>query len=226
VRKVPCRNFVPGEWYRCREHNKRRFHPSVGRDGHWVDPNMPRSKQADDKGNLVDMPAEGIGFIRTRPVGHTLLYEHGFTRKPRNVGRILPKFCVRLWKRIRAMRLRGGGDDESQERGDPNAIVEALDPMVSGLDDVVKATRFAMAAFIAALLVTGIGIALREFPEAQALIYVVATLAFVLAWAAVNSGIRLREWDWLTRSCKRSLIWWLKVFAPVAILNVVFTMVN
>lgn len=98
--------------------------------------------------------------------------------------------------------------------------------MVSGLDDVVKATRFALAAFVSALLVTGIGIAFKNAPTAQALVYVLATLAFVLAWAAVNSGIRLREWDWLSRSCKKSLIWWLKIFAPVAVLNVVFTIVN
>ena len=84
-----------------------------------------------------------------------------------------------------------------------NAIVEAQNPMVSGLDDVVKATRFALAAFVSALLVTGIGIAFKNAPTAQALVYVLATLAFVLAWAAVNSGIRLREWDWLSDRARK-----------------------
>ena len=225
-RKIPCRNFVPGEWHRCGKHNKRVFHRSVGRNGHWVDPKMPRWKQADDRGNLVDAPAKGVGFIRTRPVGHTLLYEHGYTRKPGNAAAIFPEFWQNLWRRIRSISLRNPRDDDSQESGNPDTVVEARDPMVSGLDDVVKATRFALAAFIAALLVTGIGIAFKDFPKTQALIYVLATLAFVLAWASVNSGIRLREWDWLGRSCKKSLIWWSKIFAPVAVLNVVFTMVN
>ena len=221
--KIPCRIFVPGEWYRCRHHNSVRYHRSVS-GGHFVDTKIPRWKQVDRRGKLVDAPAIGIGFIRTRPVGHTLLYEFGYTRTPGNVASILPEFSKKLWRRVRAVRLRGSGDDEAEDRGDPNSIVEAQDPMVSELDSVVTATRFALGIFIAALLTTGISMLFTGSP--QAMIQWVATLAFVLAWAAVNSGIRLREWDWLSRSCRKSLVWWLKIFLPVALLNVVFMMVN
>jgi hypothetical protein len=130
-RRYPCRNPVGGEWYRCGTHRKERYHKSVGRGGHVVDTKIPRWQQVDRNGNLVDKPAIGVGFIRTRPAGHTLLYEHGYTRTPRNMFSILPRFAKNLWRRIRAITLRVPG--EPARAGDANAIVTADDPLVSGL---------------------------------------------------------------------------------------------
>jgi hypothetical protein len=103
-KRRPCRMPVPGEWYRCRHHNRERYHRSVS-GGHTVDTKIPRWQQVDRRGRLVDKPAIGVGFIRTRPAGHTLLYEHGYTRTPRNVLRLLPRSAAKLWRRIRTVRL-------------------------------------------------------------------------------------------------------------------------
>jgi hypothetical protein len=108
--------------------------------------------------------------------------------------------------------------------GDADRIVDAEDSLASGLNSVVSATRFAVATFAAALISTLISMLFDG--TVQAVIQWLATLAFVLAWTAINSGIRLREWDWLMRACKKSLLWWLRIFIPVAILNLIFTFAN
>lgn len=215
----PCRIPVPGEWHRCWHHNSTRYHRSVG-GGHVVDVKIRRWQQVDHNRRLIVVPRVGMGFVRTRPVGRTLLYEHGYARTPRNVLSILPEFFRKLWGRIRDMRLRGR-EAEPIEVGDPSQAVAAEDSLAAGLRTVVSATRFAVATFAAALVVTLVSILFDG--SARTVIQWVATLAFVLAWAAINSGIRLREWDWLSRACRKSLLWWLRIFVPVGILNAVFT---
>ncbi|MGH3865280.1 MAG: hypothetical protein ACRDQ4_03915 [Pseudonocardiaceae bacterium] len=54
----------------------------------------------------------------------------------------------------------------------------------------------------------------------------VATLGFVLAWAAVSSGVYQKSDAWLYGACAKSLKWWGILFVPVAILNLVFAVAN
>jgi hypothetical protein len=45
------------------------------------------------------------------------------------------------------------------------------------------------------------------------------TLGFVCAWSALSAGIWQRRDDWLASSCWKAVKWWLTIFAPVAIAN-------
>ncbi|MGH3833269.1 MAG: hypothetical protein ACRDRS_23010 [Pseudonocardiaceae bacterium] len=86
---------------------------------------------------------------------------------------------------------------------------------------IVQATRFATVAFFFALLATLISAFLHDAPRSAA--QWVATLGFVLAWAAVSSGIYHKREDWLPGTLAKNLKWWALFFVPVAILNLVFT---
>ena len=223
-KRRPCRMIVPGEWYRCRHHNSIRSYNFGG--GHTVNPRIPRWQQVDGRRKLVDKPAIGVGVLRTRPAGRTLLYQNGYARTPRNVLTLLPEFTKSLLRRLKAMRLRQSDDDDeaSSPPGDPDAVVTAEGALATDLHVVVSATRFALIMFATALLITLVAVLLDGTP--QAVVQWIAVLGFVLAWAALNSGVRLRELDWLSEACKKSLSWWLRVFAPVALINVFVTFAN
>ncbi len=214
----PCKKRVPGEWYRCRYHNWRASYKYA----HKVDTNIKRWQQADKKGNLIDRPSIGVGILRVRPAGHALLYENGYARKPLDVPKLVHEFAIKTCRRLGAIRFRKVPDVT------PPAvfaeIVEAKDNVAEGLPTVVGATRFATAIFFLALAATGVSILLHgNFRSAAQW---AATLGFVLAWAAVSSGIYHKSYDWLFGACSKGLRWWATIFVPVAILNLVFLVAN
>ncbi|WIX75054.1 hypothetical protein QRX50_26260 [Amycolatopsis carbonis] len=96
--------------------------------------------------------------------------------------------------------------------------------VAAGLERVVAATRFAMVAFVAAIVLTGVSIVVSG--AAQTVLQYLATLGFVLAWATTSSGVYGRSETWLRGACLKSLKWWFFIFAPVGVLNLVFTVAN
>lgn len=215
-KRRPCENWVAGEWRRCRYHNYRANY----KYGHTVDTSIRRWQQVNRKGELVDLPAIGVGVIRTRPAGRALLYENGYTRRPLDVLKILPEFVRGTAVRLKEARLR---TTPTTEPGF-DEVVAMRDSFAAGLPEVVKATRFAMVAFALAIVVTSIAILLDD--AAQAALQWVATLFFVVAWAAVCAGIYKRDGEWVRGAAWKAIKWWLFIFVPVAAANLVFAAVN
>ncbi|WP_432845384.1 hypothetical protein ACQPXB_30980 [Amycolatopsis sp. CA-161197] len=211
-----CRNWVPGEWSRCRHHNRRRNY----RFGHSVNPGIQRWQTFGKGDVIVDRPERGVGLVRLRPAGATLLYQRGYPRPPLLVLRQLPATAAAAWRRIRQARIkRPAGSQRVEVRpGDVRTDVAA------GLERVVAATRFAMVAFVAAIVLTGVAVLVSG--AAQTVLQYLATLGFVLAWAATSSGIYSRSETWLRGACLKGLKWWFFTFVPVAVLNLVFTVAN
>jgi hypothetical protein len=213
----PCLRWVSGEWYRCHDHNWRAKY----KYGHQVDTNIKRWQQVDKKRNLIDLPAKGVGIFRVRPAGHALLYENGYARKPLDVLTLIPEFVIRTCRRLGTIRFR----DAPRATIVPSVgIAEMKDDVTEGLLSVVQATRFATIAFFCALGATGLSIFLHD--NLRAVVQWVATLGFVLAWAAVSVGIYQKNNDWLSGACLKSLKWWAIIFVPVAALNLVFAVIN
>lgn len=218
VKKRPCEQWVAGEWYRCRYHNQ----PHLYRHGR-VDTSIRRwqGRSADRNRAVVDLPATGQGIWRRRPPGIALFYQNGYVRTPGDVIRIAP-FCIRRTvQRLSAVRLRlaGGSDSDSVA-----PALAARNALADKLDIVSAATRFAAVSFGAGLLLTLVSVVVSDIwvPVAQWL----ATLGFVVAWAAISSGVYLREELWLGRACMKSFKWWAYIFVPVAVLNIAFTIAN
>jgi hypothetical protein len=216
-KRRPCAQWVPGEWYRCRYHNWRASY----KYGHEVDTKIRRWQQADRKGNLVDRPSIGVGILRVRPAGHALLYQNGYARKSLNVLGLVPEFVMTTCRRLAAMRFRSVPDATAESSAD---VSDVKDNVTEGLLSVIQATRFASIIFFLALRVTGISVLLHGNFRAAA--QWTATLGFVLAWAAVSSGVYYKSGDWLFGACLKNLKWWTIIFVPVGILNLVFAVVN
>jgi hypothetical protein len=98
------------------------------------------------------------------------------------------------------------------------------DSLAADLETVVGATRMALVSFGFALLSTLVSVLLNG--AAQAVVQWIATLGFVVAWAAVNSGIYHRHFDWLDYACVKAAKWWATIFAPVVLINLVFAAAN
>jgi hypothetical protein len=212
-----CRMLVAGEWVRCRHHNKRRHY----KYGHEVDTTVQRWQAFDGKGRVVNRRELGVGVLRLRPAGSTLLYERGYARPVGAVLRLIPAKATALYQRIRAARLR--------EPAPAVAEVETMRPgartdIAEGLERVVQATRFATATFCVAIVCTLISVLLDGMP--QTIFQYVATLGFVLAWAATSSGIYARSETWLKGACLKGVKWWAGIFVPVGLLNLLFTAAN
>lgn len=216
-KRRPCEQWVPGEWYRCRYHNWRASY----KYGHEVDTKIRRWQQADKKGNLVDRPSIGVGILRVRPAGHALLYQNGYARKPLNVLGLVPEFVITTCRRLAGMRLRGVPKGTTEDSTD---IADMKGNVADGLLAVVQATRFATIIFFLALGLTGISVLLHG--NFRAVAQWAATLGFVLAWAAVSSGVYHKSDDWLFGACLKNLKWWTIIFVPVGILNLVFAVAN
>ncbi len=189
--------------------------------GHKVDTSIKRWQQADQEGNLIDRPAIGVGIVRVRPAGYALLYENGYSRKPLDVLTLVPKFIMKTCRRLGAVRLRSAPRVATVASA---GIAERKDDVTEGLLAVVHATRFATITFFIALGATGLSILLHG--NLQATVQWVATLGFVLAWAAVSSGIYQKNDGWFSGACLKSLKWWAVIFVPVAALNLAFAVSN
>ncbi|NKY86366.1 hypothetical protein [Nocardia veterana] len=74
--------------------------------------------------------------------------------------------------------------------------------------------------------VEGSIVAIRTRDTAQSILQYVATLGFVLAWAATSAGVYSRSETWLKGACLKALKWWAGIFVPVALLNLAFTVMN
>ncbi|MEU4253365.1 hypothetical protein AB0F15_38815 [Amycolatopsis sp. NPDC026612] len=209
----PCRIVVAGEWSRCRHHNRRRTYNY----GHEVR-KVPRWQTLGRKDELVDRPERGVGVLRLRPAGSTLLYVRGYARPPVAVLRLLPDKIRTVIRRLRLARL-----------GKPAAAVQAAPggvptELAEGLERVVRATRFATATFCAAIVLTLVAVPLSGL--VQTIFQYLATLGFVLAWAATYSGLYARSVTWLRGACLKAGKWWAITFVPVGLLNLWFTAVN
>ena len=218
-RHRPCEHWVPGEWYRCRHHNWRANY----KYGHKVDPTIKRWQRADKKGNLAERPSIGsigMGVFRVRPAGHALLYENGYARKPMDVIKLVPEFAARIRRRLSGIRFREVSSEFSVVTETHAGFIEIKDDVAQGSLSVVQATQFATAAFFCALLATLISVFLHGAPRSAA--QWVATLGFVLAWAAVSAGVYQKREDWLSGTLTKNLKWWALFFVPVAILNLIF----
>jgi hypothetical protein len=193
--------------------------------GHEVDPTIKRWQQADRNGKLIDRPAIGVGVLRVRPSGHALLYQKGYARKPLDVVKLVPEFLKKTFRRLGGMRFRGVSNKASPVTTAASVgITEMKNSVAEGLLSVIQATQFATVTFGFALLTTLISVFLRAAPQSAA--QWVATLGFVLAWAAVSSGVYQKSDEWLYGACAKSLKWWGFFFVPVAILNLFFTVAN
>jgi len=213
-RSRPCRMRVPGEWYRCRHHNRWAQY----KYGHDVIPTIRRWERFNRNGKIVEGPARGIGFIRTRPVGQTLLYHNGFVRRPWDVVKLIPHAVRATAERLRAMTLHTPTDDDT--RVDEDSVLHHDIVLAENLLSVVHATRFALGTIIVAVIVTIISTLLSGI--SQAILQWVATLAFVLAWAATSAGIYNKRTTWLNGTCLIALKWWAFIFVPVAAVNLLF----
>ncbi|MFJ1457887.1 hypothetical protein [Nocardia sp. N2S4-5] len=219
----PCRNWVAGEWSRCRHHNR----PFKYQFGHQVEVKLQRW-QTVKRGKIIDSPRRGVGVLRLRPAGSTLLYEKGFARTPGGVLKLLPTKGKEGIRRLQEARLRAS--EQPNEPAESGSAEKAREPLAQrtdiaqGLEYVVRATQFATVAFSVALGLTIPAIVVHD-PVRTVLQYL-ATLGFVLAWAATDSGIYRRRSDWLKGACQKSLKWWLWVFLPVGVANLFFAVAN
>ncbi|WP_282781947.1 MULTISPECIES: hypothetical protein [unclassified Nocardia] len=212
----PCRNWVAGEWSRCRYHNRRRTY----RYGHEV-VTIQRWQTFARRGQIVDRPERGVGVVRFRPAGATLLYEKGYSRPPAGVLRLLPDKVRAVALRIRDARLwsRRPPNDPQDDPSRRSSAATRTD-LAEGLDRVVRATQFATGAFGVAIVITLIAVALSGNVATYA--QYVATLGFVLAWAATSSGIYERNPNWFTVTCRKAVRWWALFFVPVALVNLFY----
>ncbi|WP_146102141.1 hypothetical protein [Nocardia nova] len=219
----PCRNWVPGEWMRCRHHNRRVTY----RYGHQV-VKLQRWQTLTSGNKIVDRPEIGVGALRLRPADATLLYERGYARPPLAVVRLLPDKVEAVLRRVKEARLRNPAppaDDADSDRTPYEPIAtERRTDIAKGLNQVVRATQFATIAFCVAIVFTITAILLRD--TAQTVFQYVATLGFVLAWAATSAGVYGRSETWLKGACLKSLKWWAGIFVPVGLLNLAFTVMN
>ncbi|QRP49363.1 hypothetical protein [Amycolatopsis sp. FDAARGOS 1241] len=169
---------------------------------------------------IVDRKEHGVGLVRLRPAGATLLYQRGYPRPPLMVLRQLPAAAVAEWRRIREVRIKvpPGGPQLDVASGSTRTDI------AEGLERVVAATRLAMISFATAIMLTGVAVAVDGV--AQTVLQYVATLGFVPAWAATRAGICSRGEAWLRGAWLKSLKWWLFIFVPVGVLNLVFTVAN
>ncbi|MGW0356247.1 hypothetical protein ACWDXV_18770 [Nocardia nova] len=219
----PCRNWVPGEWMRCRHHNRRVTY----RYGHQV-VKLQRWQTLTRGNKIVDRPEIGVGALRLRPANATLLYERGYARPPLAVVRLLPDKVEAGLRRLKEARLRSpaspANDTESDCAPYEPIATERRTDIAKGLNQVVRATQFATIAFCVAIVFTITAILLRD--TAQTVLQYVATLGFVLAWAATSAGVYGRSETWLKGACLKSLKWWAGIFVPVGLLNLAFTVMN
>ncbi|MBB4689304.1 hypothetical protein [Amycolatopsis jiangsuensis] len=208
----PCRIVVAGEWARCRHHNRPRRYAY----GHQVQ-KLYRWQTFARGGEIVDSPDRGVGMFRLRPGGSTLLYVRGYARPPMAVLRLLPDKVKDGIGRLRKARLTAPAAPEYSGTG------RAAD-LADGLGGVVAATRFATAAFCVAIVLTVVAIPLSGL--AQTILQYLATLGFVLAWAATYSGLYTRSATWLRGACVKAAKWWALTFVPVGLANLGFTVLN
>ncbi|MGH3721458.1 MAG: hypothetical protein ACRDRI_21940 [Pseudonocardiaceae bacterium] len=103
-------------------------------------------------------------------------------------------------------------------------IAERKDGVTEGILAVVHATQFAAITFFIALGATGLSILMHG--NFRTVTQWMATLGFVLAWAAASSGIYQKNDGWFSGACLKSLKWWATIFVPVAIINLIFTFAN
>jgi hypothetical protein len=198
-RRRPCEHWIAGEWYRCRHHNWRASY----KYGQEVDSTIKRWQRADRNGNLIDRPAIGVGVLRVRPSGHALLYQKGYARKSLDVVKLVPEFLKKTFRRLGGMRFRVSNRASPVTTAASVGITEMKNSVAEGLLSVVQATQFATVTFGFALLTTLISVFLRAAPQPAA--QWVATLGFVLAWAAVSSGVYQKSDEWLYGTCTKSL---------------------
>ncbi|WP_154676110.1 hypothetical protein [Amycolatopsis benzoatilytica] len=215
-RNRDCQNWVPGEWSRCRHHNRRRNYEF----GHSVNPDIQRWQTFGKGDEIVERRERGVGLLRMRPAGATLLYQRGYPRPPRLVLRQLPAAAAATWQQVKGARLKKSAAGDHSEAAPGSARTD----VAQGLDRVVSATRFAMGSFVTAIALTGIAVLVDG--AAQTVLQYLATLGFVLAWAATSAGIYSRSEAWLKGACLKSLKWWFSIFVPVGVLNLVFTIAN
>ncbi len=216
----PCRNWVTGEWQRCRHHNR----PRKYRYGHEVVAKIQRWQTLDGRDRIVDRAERGVGVLRLRAAGSTLLYEKGYARPFSGVVRLLPTKVRAGFDRLRQARLRGSSTPEAVPAAESEQPAAPRTDIARGLEQVVRATQFATVAFCAAIALSIV--ALFGHGNARTIIQYIATLGFVLAWAATSSGIYSRDPNWLRGACRKSLRWWAGIFVPVALINLVFTAIN
>lgn len=218
----PCRNWVPGEWARCRHHNRSRRY----KYGHKV-VKIERWQTFNTHDEIIDRPERGVGTLRLRPSGATLLYEKGYVRRPIGVMTLLPGKIAAIWRRIKQARLRTPTTDAPEDLPHGQEIQAPSGKrtdVAEGLERVIRATQFATTAFCAATATTLLGALLEGAPET--ILHYLATLGFVLAWAATSAGIYARSETWLRHTCLKALKWWLSIFVPVGVLNLLFIMAN
>ena len=212
----PCKMPVAGEWARCRHHNRQRIY----RYGHEVR-KIRRWQTFDRKGEIVERPEKGVGMLRLRPAGATLLYVRGYARPPIDVVKLIPEKVKAGVRRLSQARLTTSAVSQSAEVGaDP---LERTD-LAEGLERVVRATRLAAISFCLAIVLALVAVLLGGVP--QTIMQYLATLGFVLAWAATYSGLYLRSVNWLRGACWKAAKWWAVTFVPVGFLNLWFTAVN
>lgn len=220
----PCRMLVPGEWSRCRHHNRRVRY----RYGHEVDTSVGRWQTITRDGKIVDRVETGVGVLRLRPAGFTLLYQRGYARPPLAVLKLVPTFTGRMYERLRQMRLSNRSIDPATMAptvGDEASELEgARRDIAAGLSGVVQSTQFATAAFALALALSSLAILLVG--TAQTVVQYLSVLGFVLAWAAISSGTYHRSTAWFRGACLKALKWWAVIFVPVGVLNLFFTIAS
>ena len=208
----PCRKMVAGEWRRCRWHN----HLVRYTYGHTVKPHLRRWETLTRSNKIVAVEESGVGILRLRPRGRALLYQNGYVRRPRDVAALVPERFQAARQRLRLARLRLPGNEEvpvPEENQGPVSTSEKL-------QSIVLATRFSLSFTGAALILTLVAILLTGQTQANA--QWLATLAFVLAWAAAYSGIFQGKEDWRRNACIKAARWWAIIFVPVALANLFF----
>ncbi|MGH3722069.1 MAG: hypothetical protein ACRDRI_25145 [Pseudonocardiaceae bacterium] len=174
-----------------------------------VDPTIKRWQQADKNRNFVDRPSIGVGIFRVRPAGHALPCKNGYARKPLDAIKLAPEFEMKTWRHLSGMRFRKMSNKMSPVATETSAgIAEMKNSVAEGLLSVVQVARCATVAFFFALLATLISVFLHDTPRSVA--QWVATLGFFLrGQRSAQVSIRRRRNGF-----------------PVAILNLVFTVVN
>lgn len=206
----PCRNVVPGEWKRCRYHN----HHVRYAYGHTVKPHLRRWQTLTQGNRIVDVEEGGVGFLRIRPRGRALLYHNGYVRRPSDVAEVVPDWLRTTRNNLRRARVHR--PDPAELPSENEGPVSTADHLVS----IVMATRFSLSFAAVGILLTGIGALFNGQP--QATLQWLATLAFVLAWAAAYAGIIQGKDDWRRGACVKAGRWWAIIFIPVTLANLFF----